>query len=255
MQTYSGYRPTEFDHPGLGLPEQQGWLVLDLIQTRDSGPLDQSNFATALITLGGEGEFVEVASFNHWGPGWFEIIIVDPSSDKHIKIAEEIESCLSEYPVLDDDDLEKREHEAENEGWENWAESDFCRAIEYDDGVDRIGDLTGYELLEIFRECCERANVYWEAESDGMTIDVEAAAAEFWRTDTSYSALFGAVLIDNIDTLYTYDYDDTDRARLFKYVVDQAYPAPKNKYFDMDLLIDTFEINMIKLAICRDDQR
>jgi hypothetical protein len=89
MQTYSQYRPTGFDSRGLGLPDRQDWLVLPVIQTRDSGPLEQSNFASALKAVGGESETVEVHRFGHWGPGWFEIIIVAPGSEA-ARIGEEI---------------------------------------------------------------------------------------------------------------------------------------------------------------------
>lgn len=108
MQTYSEFRPTPFDRRGICLPDRQSWLVSPVMQTRDSGPLEQSNFDAVLTALGGESDTVEVHRFGHWGPGWFEIIIVDPASPQ-AKVAEDLEASLPDYPVLDEMDLSARE--------------------------------------------------------------------------------------------------------------------------------------------------
>ena len=106
MTTYSQFRPTAFDPEGLGLPDRQDWLVLPVIQTRDSGPLEVSNFRVALQQLDGESNTVEVHHFNHWGPGWFEIILAHPSREADVTA---IEESLEEYPVLDDVDCGREE--------------------------------------------------------------------------------------------------------------------------------------------------
>lgn len=116
LPRYSDWRPTGLDAPGLALPERQDWLVLPVTQTRDSSALEQSNFAVALKELGGEGDSVEVHRFNHWGPGWFEIILVAPGSGEAL-IAEDIERALANYPVLDDMDYSERESERAAECW------------------------------------------------------------------------------------------------------------------------------------------
>jgi hypothetical protein len=116
MQTYSEYRPTPHDCRGLGLPDRQNWLICPVSRTRDSGPLDQSNFASALKMLGGESDTVEVRRFGYWGPGWFEIIIVAPGSEA-ARIGEEIEASLADYPILDEDDFSRREYEDYVETW------------------------------------------------------------------------------------------------------------------------------------------
>ena len=85
MESYGEFRPTAFDPKGLGLQEQQDWMVLPTYQTRDSEHLTKSNFEAALEMLGGEGDDVEVHRFGHWGPGWFEIIIVRPGTDALVK--------------------------------------------------------------------------------------------------------------------------------------------------------------------------
>lgn len=79
MQTYAEFRPTAFDRRGAFLDDdRRAWYVLPVTRTRDSGTFDQSNFETALRILGGESETCEVHRFGHWGPGWFEIILVHP---------------------------------------------------------------------------------------------------------------------------------------------------------------------------------
>lgn len=120
LQTYRDYRPTAFDPRGLGLDDRQTWLVAGVIQTRDSGVLDQSNFACYLAGLGGESKTVEVHRFGHWGPGWFEIILIDPNSPA-AETARELEASLEDYPVLDEMDWSRREYEATHEAWEGMS--------------------------------------------------------------------------------------------------------------------------------------
>ena len=120
MQTYSEFRPTSFDSAGAFLHDQQAWLVVPVSRTRDSGPFAESNFETALEMLGGESGIVEVHRFGHWGPGWFEIIIVKPDSDA-ANIAEDIETRLEDYPILDEEDCSNREYESAFESWQNFG--------------------------------------------------------------------------------------------------------------------------------------
>lgn len=116
MEKYKNYSPTPFDHTGAFLPDRGEWFVVPVIRTRDSGPSEDSNFDAALQSLGGESNTVEVHHFGHWGPGWYEIIIVDPDSPQ-TAIAQEIERALEDYPLLDEDDFSAREHEQARETW------------------------------------------------------------------------------------------------------------------------------------------
>jgi len=110
MITYSEFQPTVFDSKGAFLPDRQDWIVVLAGRTRDSGALEQSNFATALKRLGGESNSVEVHRFDHWTVGWLEIILVERGSDQ-VHIADAIEDALADYPVLDDDDYADRQAE------------------------------------------------------------------------------------------------------------------------------------------------
>jgi hypothetical protein len=119
MQTYREYAPTSFDAKGLLLPDQQDWLVV-IGRNRDSGHLDNSNFDSALASMGGESDDVEVHSFNHWACGWLEIIIVRPDTDAS-RTAEEIRKRLENYPVLNEHDYSKRQYEAAAEYWDSMS--------------------------------------------------------------------------------------------------------------------------------------
>lgn len=150
MQKYSEFRPTCFDPRGLNLDDRQDWLVAPVSRTRDTGPFEESNFQTALEMLGGESETVEVHRFGHWGPGWFEIIIIQPGSDA-AKKAEDIESSLENYPVLDDEDFSRREYDDFLESWDNWAARDFTKFLVKNHSCRFCGG-TGYRKIRPWGE-------------------------------------------------------------------------------------------------------
>lgn len=119
MQTYSEFSPTAFDRPGAFLPDRQDWLVAPVSITRDSGPLSTSNFETLraeLATLDPGNDDHEIHRFGHWGPGWFELILIRPDTPC-AAAAESAESALSEYPVLNDADHSDREWQEIQEAW------------------------------------------------------------------------------------------------------------------------------------------
>ena len=113
IKCYRDWKPTPNDNPGLGLDDQQDWLVAPVICTRDSEALEESNIRVALAGLGGESETVEVHRFGHWGPGWYEIILTDP---QHRPALEQLVVQLTEYPVLDEEDWSALELERHDEG-------------------------------------------------------------------------------------------------------------------------------------------
>jgi hypothetical protein len=118
---YSEFAPTGFDQAGLGLEERQDWLVAPATRTRDSGVLDESNFEAALGILGGKSETVEVHRFGHWGPGWFEIILVHPDRQDDV---DELEGALESYPLLDEMDHSQRQFDEIQEAWADMSLQD-----------------------------------------------------------------------------------------------------------------------------------
>lgn len=112
---YSEYQPTQFDHH-IRIEGRENWILAPVSQTRDSGILARANFQAVLEDLGGESETLEVHRFGHWGPGWYEIIIVSPERAKEV---EEWEAALENYPVADEDLMSRMEWEEACETWEH----------------------------------------------------------------------------------------------------------------------------------------
>ena len=109
METYGKYRPTGFDPEGIVLDERQDWFVLPIGTNRDADCLAESNWHSVIKSLGGESDTLEVHRFGHWAWGWFEIALLHPDREEE---GNEIEECLLEYPVFDDEDYSNREYEA-----------------------------------------------------------------------------------------------------------------------------------------------
>lgn len=121
LQPYRTFRPTAFDSAGAFLTEQGDWLVAPCSITRDSGHLDQSNWdqqLAALTEADPDANDHEIHRFGHWGPGWFEIVLVRPRS-KAESVVRDLGERLDDYPVLDEEDFSRREWEAYLAVWES----------------------------------------------------------------------------------------------------------------------------------------
>lgn len=136
LQQYRNFAPTCFDHH-IEVGGLEDWLV-GPTQTRDSGPLDRSNFQTALEMLGGEGENVQVHRFGHWGPGWFEIILVAPDTTE-AQTLESIRDSLEDHPVLSDWHYSKLETQECDEYWESYQWREAIKQIRNDFGFHEDG--------------------------------------------------------------------------------------------------------------------
>lgn len=165
MERYSEFRPTAFDNAGLGCDNRQDWFVAPVSRDRDSNMRGVSNFETALEMMGGESSTVEVHRFGHWAHGWFEIILVKPDT-REMEIAEEIEAALADYPVLDEEDMSRREYEEYLSSWDSFAAREFRSLLvekfdlseDYDAVLDNIDNE---ELLEFF-ESLIPSGEYWD---------------------------------------------------------------------------------------------
>lgn len=143
MDTYARYRPTTHDTAGLALPDRQHWLVAPVTRNRDDGePLTESNWATFLTRLGGEGNTVEVHRFGHWACGWLEIILVDPADTERVKLAGDMANALSDYPVLDENDWSEREDAACALAWNQASIRDRLDYVKGLHGLDIHGGLS-----------------------------------------------------------------------------------------------------------------
>ena len=121
MKSYREFSPSQFDQKGLGLPDQQDWLVAPVSVNRDSDVLTESNWKVVTEDILSKGsDDAEIHRFGHWANGWFEILIVRPGSEA-AKCAEEWESSLSDYCIASESDLSERELEAMNQYWKNMS--------------------------------------------------------------------------------------------------------------------------------------
>lgn len=194
--------------------DSEDWAII-YTHNRDSGPLDLSNaevIAEALAPFA-EAEPADVVfeSHNHWAVGH-----VDGFSIRVYRQGEITEAFrayhalavrLADYPILDDEHYSNKQADTIEQEWNAWAEYDFRRTleklfdVELDISADPSGDVGAWrqeppELFnahprevyryfvpncesafrELFEQAAERANVYWEEESSGMSIRVQRVA-------------------------------------------------------------------------------
>lgn len=129
LPRYADFAPTGFDAKGLALPDRQDWLLCPVMRTRDSDNLTQSNWAAQLARLGGESETVEVRRFGHWGPGWFEVVLIDPTDETRVCDMESLRHELAQYGVMDEQDYWERENAEYLRSWAKWANRDFIALL------------------------------------------------------------------------------------------------------------------------------
>ncbi len=176
---YSEFKPTTFDHH-INIPDREDWLPAPVSQTSDSPPSDRANFADALEALGSESDDVEVHRFGHWGPGWFEIIIVRPDTKAATELARMC-YALANYPVLDDERYSKLCQDEYDENWKSYACKDFVAQIERkfrDDLTEEEEDLLDDRDPSLVREFFESlitSGEYWVEEGSGINIRVRDA--------------------------------------------------------------------------------
>jgi hypothetical protein len=84
-------------------------------QSRDSDILEQSNFYAALAFVGGEHETVTTVRSSHWLVGWIEQILIREDDADAIALGNEVIRKLSEHPVLDELDYDRRLSERREE--------------------------------------------------------------------------------------------------------------------------------------------
>lgn len=116
---YAGSRWPEYFSAGVG-------------QSRDSKPLEQSNFRSMLRLLGGETDTVIVVRESHWAVGWVEWIAIHETDTVALQAADKAIANLEDYPVLDDDDFYSLETEQIVDWWASedlrWR-MDRCRLV------------------------------------------------------------------------------------------------------------------------------
>lgn len=128
-------------------------------RTRDSDNLTNSNFETGLAALGGESETVKVVCESHWAVGWVEWIGVHQSDDTALKLADQMQERLEDYPILDDSDYSNREWEDFTSNCQQ-AVKDYCN----DNSLELTDDQTDALLHELANTMPDRGSESWPDE-------------------------------------------------------------------------------------------
>lgn len=132
----------------------------------------------------------------------------------------ETTDALEDYPCIDDERVSEVETEWEQEAWKDWLRNDLSRHMGRDgyselelffDGLDDDGAWT------LYREAMEEANVYPEAEYNGVHVDV---------------ARVGPVLLKLVEQRY----DDARKAEIAAAL--RTYHAGQGTLFDGEHLPD-----------------
>jgi hypothetical protein len=87
--------------------EWEGYYAAPVGRSRDSDPVEASNWREQLKRLGGEsddGESVVVVSENHFLVGWVEWVAIHETAHDALRIADGIAEALEGYPILNEDD-------------------------------------------------------------------------------------------------------------------------------------------------------
>lgn len=192
-QRYKAFLPTAYDTKGLGCEDQQAWIVSPVSITRNTykGDYPYSNyrvFEAWLDEIDPDGEGHEVHRFNHWGPGWFEIILINPDHLGCMLALNQVTHALDEYPVLDDCDHSEREREAhaDQECGEYCSHCEFERAElipllqELEDDLQPVDRIYDPEVASHFQEALnvaarfiDQATRYgYRPELDGVPYDL-----------------------------------------------------------------------------------
>ena len=94
-------------------------------RSRDSDCLEQSNFETMQAELEAiDPEAVTIERAGHWAVGWVETLQIALDADAVIDKAVELLTAKEDYPVLDEDDFSRREHEKACEVWDSFTTRD-----------------------------------------------------------------------------------------------------------------------------------
>lgn len=96
----------------------------------------------------------------------------EEESDRILEVLE----GLSDYPLIDDEELSNQESEQIDEAWDNWTKEDFIRSLCKKFNISQM-DIDEYDFMnvyDLFIDASEKANEYWINESGyDMWINVD----------------------------------------------------------------------------------
>lgn len=184
LPRYEDWAPTGFDTPGKGLgstidDDRAEWLVAPCILSRDSGPLERTNWETITRSLceADTGDDIELLEFGHWACGWVSVHICRPESPA-AKVAQDWAERLTDYPVADEEALSRAEAEEAADSWDDWGRDEWRAAL--------ACELSGWDWDDVSDEALDglwaRYGNQWTS-SDGPHFDTADAAACVTRAD------------------------------------------------------------------------
>ena len=182
MIRFDKFQPTAFDsrsnYVNHSKISREHWYVLGFMHSRDTDMIHESNWqAIQDILKPDKTAGVEIHRFNHWGCGWYELILIHPWNKKAIEQAEDIEYQLNNYPVLDENDLSEREMEDQDQAWQNRIEHEFREALNEALDID-CDNVEESNLFFYFRDLCDKSNTYIETDYQyGSSIDIDSVVA------------------------------------------------------------------------------
>ena len=164
----------------------------------------------------------------------------DVALDVRYVTAEMIETLegLEDYPLISEDDHSQLEMELQAEAWENWGASDWrrlvCAAVEQylpegfpfdgDDLISRLGGREDNKLWELFYQCCDSSNTYWEEEQGGQWVNLDRVAGALTLEDLR--DITGLPLEDPAEVEKREQWEDQQRWRCESYPWPGADSAP-----------------------------
>lgn len=105
LTKFIDFSPTSMDSTVEGTEGKEDWLVMPITQNRDSLTIELSNFHVMQQIFEdsdpSQSSF-SVHRYGHWGNGWYEILVFDPSNKTVNSTAETILQQLEQYIVLDE---------------------------------------------------------------------------------------------------------------------------------------------------------
>src|SRR5579872_3369390 len=164
-----------FDRPE---DNPQDWGIV-YTHNRDSGVVERCNavdIEEALAPFVESGD-VTAEHHSHWACGWVDGYAIRVFRDGEITEAFrtyfDLRARMEDYPVLNESRLSEMETEESAQGWEDWGQHDFIRALEKRFGVSTVAEIDGVALKRLFDETADSACEYWYDDGSGMTINIE----------------------------------------------------------------------------------
>lgn len=147
---------------------------------RDSGIIDRCNAEVIAEALDGFGEDVKPECHNHFLCGWIDGFAIRVYRAGEITEAfrryHELMARTDDYAILDEERLSEMEAAETVEAWEDWARTDYVRALCKRFGAEEADSINPEDVKTVFDSAASAASVYWIQDERSMSIDVGKVA-------------------------------------------------------------------------------